>query len=494
MFAVLPRLRKTGLYLIPFIAAILSKPQALVFPAILFAYLLLFEDGDWRVHLKQCVPAIAVSVAFGWIVSAMTPPTFVPTTGSAYAYRITQPLVALRYFRSFFLPNRLSADTDFTAVNDVFERGAWLGFIFIVLCAAAAVWCSKRREWRPAGFGLWWFIFALVPTSVFSLAEVENDHRMFFPFVGLALAVVWTLALAVYRYGKLPRPAVMGIAAACIVVLSVSVFATRRRNDVWKTDETLWLDVTQKSPGNGRGLMNYGLTQMEKGDYQRALDYFERAAILNPSYSFLEINRGIANGGLNHDAAAEMHFLRAIALAPESAESYFFYARWLRQRNRLPDAIAGLNKAMAANPDYLSAYYLAMEIYAAQGDGVRLGATAQNALQRFPSDATSIAYARQAESLSHPAPPRSADDFVNLSLTYYRSGNYGQSIDAAREALKLQPDDAVAYNNIAAAYAQMHEWDQAIEAAHRAVELMPGFQLAQNNLAWAESQKRIQRR
>ena len=40
---------------------------------------------------------------------------------------------------------------------------------------------------------------------------------------------------------------------------------------------------------NGRGLMNYGLTQMEKGDTQKALDYFIRAAAFTPNYPTLEI-------------------------------------------------------------------------------------------------------------------------------------------------------------------------------------------------------------
>ena len=39
----LPGARKFGLYLLPLAAAILSKPQALVFPAILFLYLWLLE-------------------------------------------------------------------------------------------------------------------------------------------------------------------------------------------------------------------------------------------------------------------------------------------------------------------------------------------------------------------------------------------------------------------------------------------------------------------
>ena len=40
-------------------------------------------------------------------------------------------------------------------------------------------------------FGLLWFVIALAPTSSFiPLAEVMNDHRMYFPYVGLVLAVM----------------------------------------------------------------------------------------------------------------------------------------------------------------------------------------------------------------------------------------------------------------------------------------------------------------
>src|SRR5947199_5922078 len=39
-----PHRRAQGLYLIPVVFALLSKPPALVFPAILLVYLLLFED------------------------------------------------------------------------------------------------------------------------------------------------------------------------------------------------------------------------------------------------------------------------------------------------------------------------------------------------------------------------------------------------------------------------------------------------------------------
>ena len=57
----------------------------------------------------------------------------------------------------------------------------------------------RRREHRPISFGIFWFLGALAPTSLFVLSEVENDHRIFFPFVGLMLSVTWSAFLIVSR-------------------------------------------------------------------------------------------------------------------------------------------------------------------------------------------------------------------------------------------------------------------------------------------------------
>ena len=55
---------------------------------------------------------------------------------------------------------------------------------------AAAAW--RRRETWPVAFGILWFFLALLPTSsIVPLAEVLNDHRMYFPFVGLTLAATY---------------------------------------------------------------------------------------------------------------------------------------------------------------------------------------------------------------------------------------------------------------------------------------------------------------
>lgn len=384
-YAWFPRARKFGLYLPPVAAGQLSKPPALVFPALLLVYILLFEEGDGLLAtLRKSIPAFLLTFAIALLSWIMTPKTYDPGALSAYAYRLTQPLVALRYFRAFFLPDQLTVDTDHVAVTGLLQGYAWLGCVFVIAVVLVAFHFSQQREWRPAAFGLWWFLIALIPTAVFPLAEIENDHRMFFPFIGLALAICWPVALWTYRNEPLARGTVWSLAAAAAVVLIAFAEATWERNEVWQSDEALWADVTIKSPRNGRGLMNYGLTQLGKGETKRALDYFERALVYNPDYPPLEINLGIANGVLNQDQAASQHFTRAIQLAPGQGITHFFYARWLQQKDRPAEALDQLRQSIELNPDYLYDRYLLMEIYAQKGDWASAKAEASRTLERFP--------------------------------------------------------------------------------------------------------------
>jgi hypothetical protein len=388
-----PARRSQGLYLIPVVLALLSKPPALVFPAILFVYLLLFEDLSPARALARSIPALLLSVGLGALAGAMTPKSYDPGAWPAYDYRITQPLVALRYFRNFFLPLHLSADTDHVAESGIFHGYAWLGVLFVVALVAVAIYCGRRREHRPIAFGIWWYLLALLPTSIFPLAEIENDHRMYFPFVGLALSLVYASALLLkVRTGEWPLRNRIAIAAVCCAILAVAGHGTWQRNIVWHNEESLWYDVTLKSPQNGRGLMNYGLTQMEKGDYVRALSYFTRALVLSPDYYVLEINLGIANGALNNNDEAERHFARSIELAPQDAQALYFYASWLRERGRYSEAIQNLSINIENNPAYLDARYLLMWCYHDLGDSAGVQRTARDLLAQFPGDTVAQAW------------------------------------------------------------------------------------------------------
>lgn len=63
IYACLPKLRKYGLYLIPVALGILSKQPAMVFPALLFLYLVLIDGERPGSALKSLWPSIALVAA-----------------------------------------------------------------------------------------------------------------------------------------------------------------------------------------------------------------------------------------------------------------------------------------------------------------------------------------------------------------------------------------------------------------------------------------------
>jgi protein O-mannosyl-transferase len=468
IFVCLPRLRITGLYLLPFAFALLSKPPALVFPILVYLYLILFEPEKkrrWSKPLLQTAPSIAVCIALMALQSAMTPKTFAPSIISTYSYVITQPFVLLRYFGSFFLPIHLNVDTDLQPFLS-FNPEALFGLIFIAAVLIAAFITSRQLSLRPISFGLLWFLITSIPTSIYRLSEVENDHRMYLPFVGLVLSATWAAALLVERLARRINPNIVHrtTAVVMLLLLTASAYGTHRRNQVWRTEETLWLDDVQKSPHNGRGLMNYGLTQMAKGDYPVALDYFQRALVYTPNYPTLEINLGIVNGAMNNEAIAEQHFLRAISLAPNDDQTHLYYGRWLFQTRRIPQSINQLESATQLNPSRLESRDLL--------------ANAHRSLDNAPNAQP-----------TNSARSQSSDYWLNVSLSEYQKKNFQASIDAAHRTLQFNPTSELAYNNLGAAYAALAQWDLAIQNDQQALRLKPDFQLAKNNLAWALSQK-----
>lgn len=512
-FAARPAQRRFGLYLIPFVLACLSKAPALIFPAILFAYLFLFEaEGEgrarWRAAFAAAVPSLVTAAGAALLLAHMTPAAFHTGALSADLYRISQPYIAVHYFKSFFLPTELSADTDWSYVAGALSTDAVIGYAFVAGLIGLAVWTARRPETRPIAFGLWWFLLALVPTAIVPLAEVLNDHRMFFPFVGLSLAAVWSLRLAFQRAGVASRRGwVPAAAAAALLLLIVEGIGAHARNAVWHSEESLWRDVTEKSPHNGRGLMNYGLIFLNRGDYNQALAYFDRALAFTPNYFSLEINLGIANGALRRDLVAESHFRRALELAPNSPEPYFFYGRWLAGVGRESDAAAQLEMAVRKNPLAVDARDLLMNVYAALGNWPAADRLARETVSLAPQDATARGFLANgahppipvipAIASAAPAPvaavatitPGGADAMLNLSNAAFREGHYEESVIAAKRALALRPDFAEAYNNLSAAYNAMHQWDQGIQNALQAVRLRPDYQLAKNNLQWALARK-----
>ncbi len=490
VYARYPQRRRTGLYLVPLVLALLSKPPASVFPALLFLWVYFFERQKglhsarrWRTCLMAALPSLLVVVALLALQGSMTPKTFTPTILSTVQYRLTQPYVWIRYGAELLLPLHLNVDTDLAPFHALNGR-ALLGFFFVAALLLAIERTARRRELYPIGFGLLWFVVTQLPTSLYPLSEVENDHRMFFSFAGLIPAVVWALWLVLQRAfapqtQRHIRPLLIAVAALLLAGYGWGVHA---RNEVWRTEESLWRDDVEKSPRNGRGLMIYGLTQMNKGSYAAALVLYNRALQYTPNYATLEINLAVAHGALGDQAAAERHFQRAVALAPEDDQPRAYYGRWLLAEGRAEDAVAQLRTAIALNPTRMLQRQLLLAALQESGDPEGEQQAAREARAAFPADPAASVRAQVQKDTAY---------WVNRSLALNLQARYRESIAAAQEALRLNASSAEAWNNIAADEGSLHAWDEAVDAARRAIALKPDFQLAKNNLAWSEHQKKL---
>src|SRR6266850_4877497 len=243
LYARVPRWRRFGVYLLPFVFGVLAKPPALVTPVLIGVYVWLFESDEgahktvawhrWRAVLKATAPSLAAAIVIGWWIQSRIPPTYTSGAFSPLRYRLTQPFVALRYVVLLLAPFDLSADNDWPLVSGLGDARVWYGFVFVVAFVWLAIRTSQRTETRPIAFGLWWFLVTLLPTSATPLAEVANDHRPFLPFIGLALAAAWSLRLWWARAAA--RPGARVLAAASVGgVLIASAVGVHARNEVWK--------------------------------------------------------------------------------------------------------------------------------------------------------------------------------------------------------------------------------------------------------------------
>src|SRR5438132_1819681 len=331
VYLAFPRLRRSCLYIVPAAIAILAKPTAAIFAVLFAIYRLLFPDQTIigraagrraLAYLAGIVPVFLICGATLLFVQHMTPHTWIAGAANARNYLNAQPYVALLYLKTFFWPSDLSADYDLNPFATTDDPRFWAGFAFVILFAVCAVVAAVFKKTHVIGFGLIWFLIALLPTSLLPLAEVMNDHRIFLPYVGLVIAVAGAVSLLINRRVAYSLPAKIAALCALALFLCANGYATFQRNKVWKSEETLWHDVVLKSPRNGRGLMNYGNTLMTKGDFAGALDYYHRAQQLTPQYSFLLINLAIAEDATKQSAAAEEHFKDALRLEPASPDSY----------------------------------------------------------------------------------------------------------------------------------------------------------------------------
>ena len=468
--------RKYHLYILSMVIGIWTKQTAVMFVPILFVYIVLYEQKiqindlkNWftKVFKLMGIPIILGAGLFLFNQLYMTPSSTHSTNFQVtkFEYISTQFYVMVHYLGNFILPTSLSADPDLAIIQPFYDKRILLGVLVALIMLVIAFKTSRNKKTKPITFGILWFFIASLPTSLVPLFQIANDHRMFFPFVGIFIAVGWAVFLYINSVSK--KEIKYGLLVTVLILTLSYSFGTYQRNKVWKNAETLWKDVTIKSPNNGRGLMNYGLSQMALGNYVIAEKYFLDAQKIVPNYYALETNLGVLYGALKNNQKAEAHFLKAISLNSSAPSPEYFYAKYLNENGQVRSAIKYLKIALQKSPSHIPSQTLLNDI---SPDEASLEIQIENLITRIKSE------------------NNNSDLYVELSEKLYLNGQYEMAIDVCIQLLKFAPNNKLAYNNICASYNKLKEWDLAKLACQNALTIDPNFQIAKNNLNWANSE------
>ncbi|HEV8384178.1 MAG TPA: protein kinase, partial [Candidatus Acidoferrales bacterium] len=197
-----------------------------------------------------------------------------------------------------------------------------------------------------------------------------------------------------------------------------------------------------------------------------AEDASRKALQLDPDLAEAYVARGLATAlGKKYDEA-QKEFEKAIRLDPKHFDAYYFYARACFQQGRLELAAHMFEQAAQVNPeDYQAPSMLAM-VYEGQGRAAEAEAAHRRAvrvierhLEMHPDDARALYLG--------------ATDLCQL-------GEKARSLEWARMALAIDPEDAGILYNVACVYSLQGQIEPAIECLEKA--MVHGFWYKQ----WAE--------
>lgn len=188
------------------------------------------------------------------------------------------------------------------------------------------------------------------------------------------------------------------------------------------------------SPIDARTYYHRGNTYYEKGNYEKGIENYNMAIILNPTFSEAYFNRGLSYYNMKNFDKAVSDYTKAAELDPKNPVIYNNRGDAHYRKQDFDAAIVDYDKAVSMNKKYLKAYY-------------------------------------------------------NRGLAYACQQDYERAVDDFNRVVELNPNFAEAYHIRGLAYDYMNDFDRAIADYDKAIELNPDFTEAINHRELAKSKK-----
>jgi tetratricopeptide (TPR) repeat protein len=352
-----------------FVLALLSKPMAVTLPVVLlildwYPFNRIQSLKTFRFAFVEKLPFIALSLASSILTvyaqsagRAIVPITFVPL--SIRLLVAAKSLVS--YLWKMAVPLNLVPFYPYPENASLLAGKYLLAIACVVLITVICSALAKKQKLWLSGWG--YYVITLLP--VIGIVQVGGqamaDRYTYLPSLGPFLitgcSVAW-LFDSMNASQKRWIPAVRSIGVAAIVLASVlSAYLTFQQIGVWKNSLVILNYILDKEPRNSPHVYLYRGMALEKaGKLERALDDYNQAIALDPSYSEAYDNRGLLYQKKGQVNNAIEDFSKSILLDPSSGKAYFNLGVIHAETGLFDQAIEDFNHSLTRDPAFADAY------------------------------------------------------------------------------------------------------------------------------------------
>jgi tetratricopeptide (TPR) repeat protein len=364
------------------LCAAFSKETAVTLPAMIAIFeIFLFETSIKgllrnKIFLALLVPAALVVL---YKLGPLLQRNFfydpaIPFTRKQYL--LTQFSVLVTYLQLFFYPAGQNIDWDFPISESLFARETIFSLLLLLVLFTLSF--VAYRRFRLVSLSILGFFITLAPTSsIIPIKDVIFEHRMYLPVAFLAIGCVSLLCQAT---DKLWQPSTRGhlVALVTLIVAITSSLTglTYLRNQVWRSEISLWKDAVEKSPNKARPHNNYGraLYLLGGSAIPQARKEFEIANRLDRAWAIPWHNLALISfKDGDYTQAIELD-LKALERKPNYLSAIYQLAKSHRELGQLSAAQKYLERLIKDSPPQvglLPAYFDLIELNLKTGDRPR---------------------------------------------------------------------------------------------------------------------------
>ena len=489
------------------VAAAFSKETAVTLPVAIMAYEVFFFKTRIQDLLRSkfilivLVPAVIIVIyKLGPLLGKNFYYDYDPNMHlSRKQYFLTQLSVLVTYLRLFLWPANQNLDWDYPIASNLFNvRTITSLFLLLSLIFVAIV---AYRQYRILSFGIICFFLTLAPTSsIIPIKDVIYEHRMYLAVGFLAMGLVEVINLGFSNIKQVSsQVGKIALLVVSLITLPLLAGATHARNEVWRSEVSLWRDVVKKSPNKARAHNNYGMAlyMVWRQMSENAKQEFEIASRLSPNWEIPYYNLAIAAYQEGDYQRAVALYRKAIELKPNYKEAIYQLGKTYIELNRWEDARPYLELLIMHSPTskYLGAYLDLLDVYLKIGLRDKASALAME-LTRMSDSLQEVDYyrgkaffrlsdyeraktyfARQIERESE-----QVSSILMLGYIHYLEEDYKEAEATFRRALEEYSWSVAGHYNLALILARSDRYTEAVAHLEKAIaadsfSLAPRYQL-----------------